>query len=36
VTPAAMQRAARTYMKDARFVVLGDPAKVDRKLFLTL
>jgi predicted Zn-dependent peptidase len=36
VTPAVVQRVAQAYIKNARFVVLGDPAKVDRKLFLTL
>jgi len=32
VTPAQVQRIARTYLKDFRFVVVGDPAKVDAAL----
>src|SRR2546423_402423 len=30
VTPADVQRAARTYMKGFRFVLLGDTTKVNR------
>ncbi|MCA1631285.1 MAG: insulinase family protein [Acidobacteria bacterium] len=33
VTPADVQRVARKYMKNLRFVVLGDATKVDRNLF---
>ncbi|MDX6695937.1 MAG: zinc protease [Blastocatellia bacterium] len=33
VTPADVQRVARAYMKNIRFVVLGDPASVDTKVF---
>jgi zinc protease len=33
VTPADIQRVARQYLKNARFVVIGDPKKIDRKLF---
>jgi len=33
VTPADVQRVARTYMRNIRFVVLGDPARVDQKVF---
>lgn len=36
VTPAQVQRVARTYLKNARFVVIGDPSKVDRALFTSL
>jgi predicted Zn-dependent peptidase len=32
VKPADVQRAARTYLKDFRFVVVGDPAKVSVNL----
>jgi zinc protease len=33
VTPADVQRVAHAYMKNIRFVVLGDPARVDTKVF---
>jgi predicted Zn-dependent peptidase len=33
VTPADVQRVARKYMKNLRFVVLGDATKVDKNLF---
>ncbi|MFN2454734.1 MAG: M16 family metallopeptidase [Pyrinomonadaceae bacterium] len=33
VTPADVQRVARTYMRNIHFVVLGDPARVDQKIF---
>lgn len=36
VTPAEIQRAAQTYLKGARFVVIGDPSKIDRRLFTSL
>lgn len=33
VTPGDVQRVASRYMQHARFVVIGDPAKIDRTLF---
>jgi predicted Zn-dependent peptidase len=36
VTPADIQRVAETYMKDFRFVVLGNPASIDDELFTSL
>ncbi|MDT7541086.1 MAG: zinc protease [Acidobacteriota bacterium] len=33
VTPADVQRVARKYIKNLRFVVLGDPKGVDKNLF---
>jgi len=33
VTPADVQRVARLYMRNIRFVVIGDPARIDQKLF---
>ena len=33
VSPADVQRVAKKYMRNLRFVVLGDPAKVDKNLF---
>ncbi|MFL6230263.1 MAG: M16 family metallopeptidase [Pyrinomonadaceae bacterium] len=33
VTPADVQRVARKYMRNLRFVVLGDPTKIDKNLF---
>jgi predicted Zn-dependent peptidase len=33
VTPADVQRVARKYMRNLRFVVLGDATKVDKNLF---
>ncbi|HEX8493798.1 MAG TPA: pitrilysin family protein [Pyrinomonadaceae bacterium] len=33
VTPADVQRVAKSYMKNIRFVVIGDPARVDTKVF---
>jgi zinc protease len=36
VTPADIQRVAARYFKNARFVVVGDPNKVDRALFQSL
>lgn len=32
VTPAQVQRIARTYLKDFRFALVGDPSKVDTAL----
>lgn len=34
VTPADLRRAANTYMRNMQFVVIGDPSKVDRRVFL--
>jgi predicted Zn-dependent peptidase len=36
VTPADIQRVAETYLKDIRFVIIGNPAKIDRSLFTSL
>jgi len=33
VTTADVQRVARKYMRNLRFVVIGDPARVDKNLF---
>ena len=33
VRPADVQRVAKTYMRNIRFVVLGDPARVDKNVF---
>jgi zinc protease len=33
VTPADVQRVSRKYMRNLRFVVLGDPKGVDKNLF---
>jgi len=33
VTPADVQRVARTYMRNIRFVVLGDPKSIDKTVF---
>ena len=33
VTPADVERVAKRYMQHARFAVIGDPTKIDRKLF---
>lgn len=33
VTPADIERVARTYMRNIRFVVLGDPSKIDHNVF---
>ncbi len=35
VTPADVQRVSKTYLKNIRFVVLGDPTQIDRNLFTT-
>jgi predicted Zn-dependent peptidase len=34
VTPADVRRAVTMYMRSMQFVVLGDPAKIDRRVFL--
>jgi predicted Zn-dependent peptidase len=36
VTPADVQRVAARYLRNARFVVVGDPKKIDRALFESL
>ena len=36
VTPADVQRVATRYLKNARFVVVGDPKKIDKALFQSL
>jgi zinc protease len=33
VTPEELQAAAQKYLNNIQFVVLGDPAKIDQKLF---
>ncbi len=33
VKPADVERVARLYMRNIRFVVIGDPARIDQKLF---
>ena len=33
VTPQQIQEVARKYLRNARFVVIGDPKKIDRALF---
>jgi zinc protease len=34
VTPADVQRVSQTYMKNIRFIVLGDPSAINRQMFL--
>jgi len=34
VTPADMRRAVSTYMRNMQFVVIGDPSKIDKRVFL--
>ncbi|HEY0081061.1 MAG TPA: pitrilysin family protein [Pyrinomonadaceae bacterium] len=34
VTPADVQRVARTYMRNIRFVVLGNPESIDKTIFI--
>ncbi|MCY7376498.1 MAG: insulinase family protein [Pyrinomonadaceae bacterium] len=34
VTPSQVQAAAQKYMKNIRFVVVGNPAAIDKKIFL--
>lgn len=34
VTPVDIQRVSNKYMKNIRFVVIGNPAAIDRKIFL--
>jgi zinc protease len=36
VTPADVQAAAQRYLRNARFVVIGDPAKIERGLFTSM
>jgi len=33
VTPADVQRVSQKYMRNIRFVVLGDPTKIDKSVF---
>lgn len=33
VTPADVRRVARTYMRNMRFVAIGDPAQIDKAIF---
>lgn len=33
VTPADVQRASQKYMRDIRFVVLGNPQQIDKNVF---
>jgi zinc protease len=35
VSPADVQRVAQKYMRNIRFVVLGDPSRVDKNVFLS-
>jgi zinc protease len=35
VTPADVQRVSQKYMRNLRFVVIGDPKKVDKAIFTT-
>jgi zinc protease len=35
VTPGDVRRVASLYMRSLQFVVLGDPAKIDRRVFLS-
>jgi zinc protease len=34
VTPQDVRRVANTYMKNLQFIVVGDPKKIDRQIFL--
>lgn len=34
VTPQDVRRVANTYMKNLQFIVVGNPAKIDRQIFL--
>ncbi len=34
VTPAQVQTVSQKYIKNIRFIVVGDPAKIDRKIFV--
>ena len=36
VTPAQVQAVAKKYLRNARFVVVGNPKKIDRKLFASM
>lgn len=36
VTPAEIQSVAKKYLRNARFVVVGDPKKIDRGLFVSM
>jgi predicted Zn-dependent peptidase len=34
VTPQDVRRVANTYIKNLQFIIVGDPAKIDRQVFL--
>jgi len=34
VTPADVQRVAQKYMRNIRFVVLGNPQQIDKNVFI--
>jgi len=34
VTPQDVRRVANTYIKNLQFIVIGNPAKIDRQIFL--
>jgi len=34
VTPADVQRVSQKYMRNIRFVVLGNPAQIDKNVFI--
>jgi len=36
VSPADLQRVAKEYFRNYRFVVIGDPKKVDKALFTSM
>jgi zinc protease len=36
VTPEDVERVAQKYIKDIQFVVIGDPAKIDEKVFTSM
>jgi zinc protease len=36
VTPEDVERVMQTYIRDIQFAVLGDPTKIDRKLFTSM
>jgi zinc protease len=36
VTPDDVERVAQKYIKDIQFVVIGDPAKIDQKVFTSM
>jgi predicted Zn-dependent peptidase len=36
VTPEQVMAVAQKYINNIQFVVIGDPAKIDQKLFTTM